>query len=364
MDIIEIDIDGFISQWEYSSKYIKACLSNAGDNPVVCRVCSRGGDFFMGMAIKDEFARNGNVTVDISGYAASAATLLGLGAKHTRISDTSFYFIHKVLSPVMVWQDMNDDDLQVLIADLEKIKDENEKMTLVAAKAYADKCKKPVLDILSLMKEEKWLTAEEAKEWGFVDEVYKATGKTNFAASDTKLNMAGLPPFPAGKKNNQERFIDKIAERVANIIPSLSGHADTQDHQITNQMNMKNFEKINAVLQVPSLESTDGKGVYLNEVQLQAVETALANYAQEIETGKTNKAAFDNGIEKLNALHPDVAKATDFTAKLAVVSEKLAAKPGTSPSGVKETPTPADDGVDWGKMNSLDHMKEDQNSLV
>lgn len=364
MDIVEFEIDGIISQWEYSNRYVKSVLKNAGNSPVVCRVCSRGGDFFMGMAIKDEFARNGNVTVDISGYAASAATLLGLGAKVTRISDTSFYFIHKVLSPITVWKDMNDDDLQALISDLEKIKDENEKMTLVAAKAYADKCKKPVLDILNLMKEEKWLTADEAKEWGFVDEVYKASGKTNLTANNTKLNMAGLPPFPGGKKNNQERFIDKIAELVATFLPSLSGHADTQDHQITNQISMKNFEKINAVLQVPSLESTDGKGIYLNEVQLQTVETALANYAQEIENGKTNKVAFDSGVEKLNALHPDVAAAPDFTAKLAVVSEKLAAKPSVTPSGAKENPAPANDGVDWGKMNSLDHMKEDQNSLV
>ena len=364
MDIAEFEIDGIISQWEYSNRYVKSCLKDAGDRPVVFRVCSYGGDFLIAMAIKDELARHGNVTVDISGYAASCATLIGLGAKHIRISHTSFYLIHKILSPISVYQNMNEDDLEVLIADLSKIKDENERMTLVVANAYADKCKKSVLDILNLMKEEKWLTAEEAKEWGFVDEVYKATGKTNFVASDTKLNMAGLPPFPAGNKNNQERFIDKIAERVANIIPSLSGHADTQDHQITNQISMKNFEKINAVLQVPSLESPDGKGVYLNEAQLQAVETALANYTQEIEAGKTNQVAFDSGIEKLNALHPDVAKAADFTAKLAVVAEKLAAKPGTPPSGAKENHTPEDDGVDWGKMNSLGHMKEDQNSLV
>ena len=62
---------------------------------------------------------------------------------------------------------MNEDQISDLITHLEKVKDENEKMTLVAAKAYADRSGKPVLEILNLMKEEKWLTADEAKEWVF-----------------------------------------------------------------------------------------------------------------------------------------------------------------------------------------------------
>lgn len=367
MEEIEIEIDGCISQFEYSSQYIKSCLKKAGNRAVVCRVCSLGGDFMMGMAIKDEFARHGNVTVDISGYAASSATLLGLGAKYTRISDTSFYFIHKVMSWVEGWGCMNADEITALIGNLEKIADENEKMTLVAAMAYAEKCQKPVIDILNLMKKETWLTAAEAKEWGFVDEVYKAGEKMNIARISAKLNVAGLPALPNTPKNTQDRFINRITAAIVDALPGGSARTENEngDQTIQNKLVMVKFEKLNAVLSVPSLESADGKGVYLNEAQLQTLDDSLAKYAQDIADMKTNQAAFDAGIEKLNALHPDVAAAADFSAKLNVLAGKLAEKPSVVPSGAKEKKSDnPDDGVDWEKLNSLSHMKEDRNSLV
>lgn len=81
MATTEFDIDSYIGEWGYSNRYIKSYLNAAGKNPVICHVCSGGGDFLMAINIKDQFAAHGSVTVDISGYAASAATLIGLGAK-------------------------------------------------------------------------------------------------------------------------------------------------------------------------------------------------------------------------------------------------------------------------------------------
>ena len=137
--VIEFDIDGYISSYGYNSRYVKSFLKEAGKDQVICHLCSLGGEFLVGVSIKDEFSKHGNVLVDISGYAASAATFIALGAKHTRMSESSFYLIHKVLSWVDAWGSMNEDQISELISDLEKIKDENEKMTLVAAKAYADR---------------------------------------------------------------------------------------------------------------------------------------------------------------------------------------------------------------------------------
>ena len=36
---------------------------------------------------------------------------------------------------------------------------------------YASRCKKPKEDLLALMKDGAWLTAKQALEWGFVDEI-------------------------------------------------------------------------------------------------------------------------------------------------------------------------------------------------
>lgn len=361
----EFDIDGFIGSWGYDNRYVKSYLNAAGKNPVICRVSSYGGDFMMALNIKDEFARHGDVTVDISGYAASAATLIGLGAKHTRISNTSFYLIHKVLSWVDAWGNMNDDDIAEVISNLEKIKDENEKLTLTAAKAYADKSGKSVTDILNLMKEQKWLTADEAKEWGLIDEVYNTT--TRFNISPMKLNMMGLPLLPnCETKNSQDSFIDKIVNKIMEVSSTfIPMSSDKSNHQTPkNPIQMNQFKKINTLLGITSLENTDSKGVYLNETQLQALNQALTDQWATITNLQQNKTDYNNAIEKINALHPDFVKAESMDAKINAISKKLAGKPGVPTAGSKENHQNTEDGVDWEKMNTLDHMKENPEDLV
>ena len=338
MATTEFDIDSYIGEWGYSNRYIKSYLNAAGKNPVICHVCSGGGDFLMAINIKDQFAAHGSVTVDISGYAASAATLIGLGAKHTRISNSSFYLIHKVMSWVDAWGGMNEDQISDLITHLEKVKDENEKMTLVAAKAYADRSGKPVLEILNLMKEEKWLTADEAKEWGFVDEVYNTTTtKINLAKVSEKFNMMGLPKLPDSSASDDDSLVGKVVSGIREFFSKENTLIFTQSK--IDQKPMKQFTLLNSILAVTSLESQDGKD----------------NRITELTQHETN---YNNAVDKLNALHPDVASAKDLAEKVNVLSRKLAEKPGVPASGQSENPQNQNDGVDWDKMMSLEHMKD------
>jgi len=46
-----------------------------------------------------------------------------------------------------------------------------DKLDSHVAAMYAVRCSKPQADLLALMKTGGWLTASEAKEWGFVDDV-------------------------------------------------------------------------------------------------------------------------------------------------------------------------------------------------
>lgn len=355
MSTTEFDIDSYIGEWGYSNRYVKSYLNSAGKNPVTCRVCSSGGDFMMAINIKDQFATHGNVTVDISGYAASAATLIGLGAKHTRISNSSFYLIHKVMSWVNAWGRMNEDQITDLITNLEKIKDENEKMTLVAAKAYADKSGKSILEILNLMKEEKWLTADEAKSWGFVDEVYNTTTtKINFEKVSEKFNMMGFPKLPISNSSEEDSLANKIVSGFLNAFRKDSLTPQSPKDNTTTQM--KQFSLLNAILAITSLESQDGKGVYLNEAQLQSLENEISQRDNQITELNQHETCYNDAITKLNALHPDVASAKELTEKVNVISQKLAAKLGTTPSGSKENP--GIDEVDWETLNKLEHMQE------
>lgn len=358
--VIEFDIDGYISSYGYNNRYVKSFLKEAGKDQVICHLCSLGGEFLVGVSIKDEFSKHGNVLVDISGYAASAATFIALGAKHTRISESSFYLIHKILHWVDAWGAMNEDQIATLIMNLEKIKNENEKMTLVAAKAYADKSGKPITDILNLMKEEKWLTADEAKEWGFVDEVYVTTTKFDVSSVAQKLNALGLPDLPISRSQQTpildiKALANEVITGIKSILPKKPEKSG--DPQNENQIPMKKFTIINAIFGVENLESADGKGIYLNEAQLQQIEDAISERNTTIANHQQQDTNYNNALTALNRLHPDIASADTIEEKVNMIQVKLAQKAGVPPSGIKETKT-TNDGVDWTKLNSLSHMQE------
>mgnify|MGYP000708312136 CR=1 FL=1 len=124
------------------------------------------------------------------------------------------------------------------------------------------------------------------------------------------------------------------------------------------QKPMKQFTLLNAILAVTSLESQDGKGAYLNEAQLQAFEDAISGKDNRITELTQHETNYNNAVDKLNALHPDVASAKDLAEKVNVLSRKLAEKPGIPVSGQSENPQNQNDGVDWDKMMSLKHMKD------
>ena len=113
---------------------------------------------------------------------------------------------------------------------------------------------------------------------------------------------------------------------------------------------MKQFTLLNSILAVTSLESQDGKGAYLNEAQLQAFEDAISGKDNRITELTQHETNYNNAVDKLNALHPDVASAKDLAEKVNVLSRKLAEKPGVPASGQSENPQNQNDGVDWDKM--------------
>lgn len=69
------------------------------------------------------------------------------------------------------WGSLNSDQFATIIADCEKIKVDLDKLDLNVAQIYAKKCRKPVAELFALMKVGGWLTAKEALDWGFVDEI-------------------------------------------------------------------------------------------------------------------------------------------------------------------------------------------------
>lgn len=121
---------------------------------------SGGGDVYAGSEIYTALKEYpGKVNIKIVGIAASAASVIAM-AGHVTISPTAQIMIHNVSSFVA-------GDNRAMQHEADVLKGFNESI----ASAYVDKTNQPLKDILELMNKETWLTAQQAVELGFADEV-------------------------------------------------------------------------------------------------------------------------------------------------------------------------------------------------
>lgn len=166
-----IQLKGYVGGWDFDRSDVDAVLAENNGKMVNVLIDSLGGSLAAGLSISAAFRNHGNVNVHFVDLNASAATIASLGAAHISIDAGAMYLVHKCLMSFFEWGSLNSDQFSTLIADCEKIKADLDKLDLNVAQLYAKKCRKPVADLLALMKVGGWLTAKEALDWGFVDEI-------------------------------------------------------------------------------------------------------------------------------------------------------------------------------------------------
>jgi len=290
----QIDIDGYIGDGSYSKDYVKSVLDRNKNKAVDMRMSSQGGSLTHGLGIADRIGEHGNVNAYMYGFNASAATVATLRCKKVAMASNSFYLIHKVMNPVMIFTMMNADEMRALITELESNIEENDKIDQVVAQMYVDRANKKgktESDVLALMKKGGWMNATEAEQWGFVDEIFKSTDKVNMKTMESKMLAFGLPINGIDKEN---LFTSKITFEMK-----------------------KQFIKVNAVIGVEKLES-DNEGVFLNETQIESIETEIDTLEQSVKTEKANvvteKAATVVEAARANAAEAKVSeKETEIT---------------------------------------------------
>lgn len=155
--------DKWIYDWldmdSTSPKDIVNSLPSTNENLDVI-INSGGGDVYAGSEIYTALKEYpGKVNIKIVGIAASAASVIAM-AGHVTISPTAQIMIHNVSSFVA-------GDNRAMQHEADVLKGFNESI----ASAYVDKTNQPLDDILELMNKETWLTAQQAVELGFADEV-------------------------------------------------------------------------------------------------------------------------------------------------------------------------------------------------
>ena len=176
-------------QWIYDLFDIEATSPNkviegleaANGEDVEVIINSGGGDVFAGSEIYTELkSYTGNVVVKIVGIAASAASVIAMAGKKVQISPTAQIMIHNVSS-------RGAGDYRDFQHEADVLKNYNKSI----ASAYMIKTGMKEEELLSLMDNETWFNAQQAKENKFADEIL-FDESPQFAASFGESTM--IPP--------------------------------------------------------------------------------------------------------------------------------------------------------------------------
>ena len=354
-----------VSEYGLGYNYTKYLLDSADKGPVVFEVSSYGGDLNQAKLVKKLFADRGDVTVDYFGYNASAATILGHGAANTRIYSDAFFLVHKPLVWVEAWGRMNADDIEAAITELTTQKKDAEVQALSIAKEYCNYAGMSMPDIMALMKEERWLTAQEAVDMGFVNEVIPAVkGKKPVVTNEVLAMISAntLPPLPESSS---------VTDEEKNLFQKFTSFINQSKHPKIEMK--KDLTFINQVLAVEGVNESNGQ-ITLSVEHVMALNTkikadadSIATITAERDTAVTDKgtaettlATFTNKVDELDAT---VKAAATPEAKVAAITAKLASRPGqgaAAPQGGASSQQVTDE-TDWDSIDDLPHNKEVDN---
>lgn len=300
-------LKGYVGDWNFSADMVSYVLDKHKDKEVCVLIDSTGGRVDTALSISSLFKLHGNVHCHYVGMNASAATIASMGAKHISIDANALFLVHKCLSVVFEWDYMNADELAAHIADLEKLKKDNETIDGCIAGMYASRCKKLKEDLLALMKEGAWLTARQALEWGFVDEITDdpedAAPEITDVVADA-LAKEGIPMPPVDVKKGS--FLERL------LRPFTSSHSkpaaeDKAPEAAQSAPQMSKALTAVAALLGAAVAVADGK-LTLTEEQADKLEAAVAGHDATVNDLNAKITEKDSKINELNAKISDLVK--------------------------------------------------------
>lgn len=189
---------------------------------------SPGGSVDDALSIKAFIeSHKGSVNIKIEGICASAATLITC-SKNAKVSMSkgSLFMIHN--PSTIIWGDKHDAK-----AGLNALEKRSEEIAYIySQKSNLDKDK-----LLKMMDEETWLTADEALEYGFIDEIEEqnvsmVVNNNTLMCNGVKFDLNSFLNFPK---------ITKGENRMSNPTPQPQ---DTNDHKATVNKQINTVEQL------------------------------------------------------------------------------------------------------------------------
>ncbi len=198
------------SWWDdvVSPKSFKKDLDDLGDvSEIHVYINSGGGDVFAGQAIHSMLKRHkAKIIMHVDGLAASIASVILMAGDVIYMPSNAMMMIHNP------WTYMagNAEELRKMADDLDKIRE-----TLIAA--YIDKSGINRDELIKLLNDETWLTAEEALSYGFIDEIDNSKelaaslNETNLVINGVNIDMTRYtkqPTLAFMKENLKAKALD------------------------------------------------------------------------------------------------------------------------------------------------------------
>jgi ATP-dependent protease ClpP protease subunit len=176
---LTVRIYGEITSWPWldgamSAGALARSLEDAGDvSSIQLHLNSPGGEAFEGIAIMNALRQHpARVTAHVDGMAASAASIVAMGADEVVMYPGSQLMVHDALTVAYGFAD-----------DLRKQADDLDHLSQSMASLYADRAGGDAAQWREVMKAETWYNGEEAVTAGLADRVVTHADKTQDAAA-------------------------------------------------------------------------------------------------------------------------------------------------------------------------------------
>ena len=281
---------------EVTPKQFAEDLAAIGGKDLTVRVNSPGGDVFAAQAIYNQLKLySGRVTMRIDGIAASAATIITCAGDTVIMPANALYMIHNPKSALFGYYDAK--EMSKYAETLDTVRDT---ILAVYSKRVGDNLTDEQLQ--QKMDAETWMTAKEAQEYGFVDEIDDGVKVTN-CLKDGQLIVnsvsCSLSRFQHG--DEAERLI-KGFDSDADQKPEREGSKRMKENELV--------EKIKNLLGVGG----DAEPVEDNSAAEEAVEPEVDAVQAERDRMMALDALDDHTNEAVTKLI-DAAKANGSTAE-------------------------------------------------
>lgn len=151
----------FWSDEGVTAKEFQQALASIKAPQIDLHINSPGGEVFSGLTIFNLIKQHpANVTTYIDGLAASIASVIALAGDKVVMAENALFMVHNPYGMTVGNAD-----------EMRKMADTLDKVSGSISMAYIEKSGKDADEIKTLMDSETWMSAYEALEYGFIDEI-------------------------------------------------------------------------------------------------------------------------------------------------------------------------------------------------